>query len=79
MASPIIDVDTSAAQTGWTYFTGTQWEAFPAGGCVAGYYGQRIAYAFQSVSISRGVVYYIRFRQDDGTSPGDWTGDEKSW
>ena len=85
-SSVIIDHDSrdggdgGDGQTGCAYFNGTQWAAWTSGnGVVAAFEGERGAYAFQSSSIYRGTVYYVRIRFHDGTAWGDYMGELKTW
>ena len=81
-SSPIVAWDTRVGQdgvAGWQVYTGTEFDNMPTSGILAGYYGQTIAYTFQSSSISRGTVYFVRYRAHDGTDFGFYTGKKVTW
>jgi hypothetical protein len=81
-ATPLIDWDTRSTEDGvdgWTVFTGTTFEDMAAGGVLAGFQGNGIAYRFQSIYITRDVLYYLRIRAHDGTDWGPWTGKVMTW
>jgi len=72
--------DGGDGQTGCAYFNGTQFAAWTAAtGVTAAYEGNAGCYYFQSASISRGTVYYVRIRFHDGTSWGDYQGWVHTW
>ena len=81
-SSPIVAWDTRVGQdgvTGWQVYTGTEFNDMPTSGISAGYYGQAVVYTFQSSSISRGTVYFVRYRAHDGTDFGPYSGKKVTW
>ena len=81
-STTLVNWDTRVGQSGVTgcyIFNGTYFVAYPVNGAGLVYYGQRVLFTFQSASVRRGTVYFVRYRVHDGTAWSDWQGDVKTW
>ena len=65
---------TTNSQTGWDYFNGSRFNAFPAGGLSSNYYGTNVAGACVVFAPTNGLErpVYLRARAWDGADWGDY-------